>query len=254
MKGRFTTSVYGKPTFTGFMPILIVSYHPIGLLHTLLYRCFRSCSYWTKFHLELDKLIHVFKSNDYPEKFINNCLKVSLENKHRIQEKLITVPKKNLILVLSYLGTWSLQTTTKLRRSLKGILNCGKLLIVFKNQNKLAKIFHFKDRISKQLASGIIYKFQCGLCNESYHGECVRHLNVRIGGHIGISPLTKKEIKPKGSAVNNHLLLCNHSPSFGNFNVLTKKNKKILLQLKESLLITVIPSRQSIGLLLFWGA
>ena len=37
---------------------------------------------------------------------------------------------------------------TKLKKSLKGILNRCKLQIVFKSQNKLAKAFHFKDRIS----------------------------------------------------------------------------------------------------------
>ena len=160
-----------------------------------------------------------------------------LDNKYRIQEKVITVPKKTLFLVLPYLGPLSLQTRTKLRKSLKGILNCCKLQIVFKSQNKLAKAFCFKDCISKELTSGVVYKFQCWLCNESYYGECERHLNVRIGEHIGISWLTKKKVKSKGSAVSNHLLLCNHSPSFENFRVLTKDNKKFLLELKESLLI-----------------
>ena len=77
-KGKFTTSVYRKATFSGiytrfysFLP----SSNKIGLLHTLLYRCFQICSDWTKFHLELVKLIDVFKSNGYPENFINNCLK-----------------------------------------------------------------------------------------------------------------------------------------------------------------------------------
>ena len=106
---------------------------------------------------------------------------------------------------------------------------------MFKSQNKLAKAFRFKDRILKELTSGVVYKFQRGFCNGSYYGECVRHLTVRIGEHIGISPLTKKKVKPKGSAVSNHLLLCNHFPS--NFSVLTKENKKFLLELKESLLL-----------------
>ena len=91
---------------------------------------------------------------------------------------------------------------------------------MFKSQNKLAKVFRFKDRIPKELTSGVAYKFQCGLCNESYYVECVRHPNVRIGEHIGISMLTKKKVKPKGSAVSDNLLLGNHSPSFENFSVL----------------------------------
>ena len=126
---------------------------------------------------------------------------------------MITVPKKTLFLVLPYLGPLSLETRTKLKKSLKGILNCCKLEIVFKRQNKLAKAFRFKNRITKELTSGVVYKFQCGFCNEPYYGECVRHLNVRIGEHIRISPLTKKKVKPKVIAVSDHLLLCNHSPS-----------------------------------------
>ena len=96
----------------------------------------------------------------------------------------------------------------------------------------MVKAFRFKDRILKEITSGIVYKSQCGLCNESCYGQCVRYLNVRIGEHIGISPLTKKKVKPKGSAISDHLLPCKHSPSFQNFSVLTKENKKFLLEMK----------------------
>ena len=72
---------------------------------------------------------------------------------------MITVPKKTLFSVLPYLGPLSLQTRTKLRKSLKGILNCCKLQIVFKSQNKLAKAFRFKDRIPKELTSGVFINF-----------------------------------------------------------------------------------------------
>ena len=154
-----------------------------------------------------------------------------------MQEKVITVPKKTLFLVLPYLGPLSLATKTKLRKSLKGTLNCWKLQIAFNSQNKLAKAFHFKDRIPKELTSGVVYKLQCGLCSESYYGECVKHLNVRVGEHIGVSQLTRKKVKPKDSAVSDHLLICNHSLSFENFSVLTNENKKFLLELKENLLI-----------------
>ena len=114
------------------------------------------------------KLTYVFKNSGYPENFTNNCFKVFLDNKYKIQEKVTTVPKKTLFLVLPYLGPISLQTRTKLRKPLKAILNCCKLQIVFKSQNKLAKAFRFKDRIPKELTSGVVYMFQCG------------HLNVRI--------------------------------------------------------------------------
>ena len=101
------------------------------------------------FHLELVKLISVFKSSGYPENFINNCFKVFLDNKYRVREKVITVPKKTLFLDLPYLGPLSLQTGTKLRKFFKRILNCCKLQSVIKSQNKLAKTFRFKDDIPK---------------------------------------------------------------------------------------------------------
>ena len=110
-KDKITTSVYRKPTFSGIythFDSFLPSSNKIGLLHALLYGCFRICSDWTKFHLELVKLTDVFKNNGYPENFINNYFKVFLDNKYRIQEKVITVPKKTFFLVFLYLGPLSL--------------------------------------------------------------------------------------------------------------------------------------------------
>ena len=47
------------------------------------------------------------------------------------------------------------------------------------------------------------------------------YLNVRIGGHTGISPLTKKRDKPMNSSAADHLLFCNHSASYDDFDILT---------------------------------
>ena len=82
----------------------------------------------------------------------------------------------------------SLQTRTKLRKSFKNILNCCKLQIVFKSQRKLANVFRFKDRLPFDLVSGVVYKYTCGRCSSSHYGETDRHLKVRSGEHIGISP------------------------------------------------------------------
>ena len=95
-----------------------------------------------------------------------------------------TVEKNPQVLVIPKLGSISLQTRTKLKKSLKNILNCCKLQIVFKNKTRLGNKFHFKDRIPKDLTSGVVYKFHCGLCNESYYGECVEHFNVRTIEHL----------------------------------------------------------------------
>ena len=108
---------------------------------------------------------------------------------------------------------------------------------MFKNKTRLGNNFYFKDQVPKDLTSGVVYKFQCGLCNESYYGECMTHLSVRIGEHIGISLLTRKQVKTKNSSVADHLLLCSHSAFYDDFSILERESKKFLLELKESLLI-----------------
>ena len=106
---------------------------------------------------------------------------------------------------------------------------------MFKIKTRIGNNFLFKDRIPKDLTSGVMS--QCGLPNEYYYGECVRHLNVRTGEHIGILPLIKKQVKPKNCSEADHLLFCNHSASHDDFSILTRENKTFLLELKKSLLV-----------------
>ena len=101
------------------------------------------------------------------------CFKKFMDNMHVVKETTLAVEKKPPVLVPPYLGSISLQTRTKLKKSLQSILNCCKLQIVFKNKTRLGNKFHFKDQIPKDLTSGAVYKFQCGLYNESYYGECI---------------------------------------------------------------------------------
>ena len=118
-----------------------------------------------------------------------------MDNIHVVKETTLTVEKKSLVLVLPYLGSVSLQTRTKLKKLLKNILNCSKLQTVFKSKTRLGNNFHFKDQIPKILLLVLFINFSVNsLCNESCYGECMRHLNIRIGEHIGISLLTRKQV------------------------------------------------------------
>ena len=75
-------------------------------------------------------------------------------------------------------------------------------------------------------------------CNTSYYGETDRHLKIRLGEHISISPLTFKKVKSSSkSSICDHLLFCNHDPSFDDFTILAQGTNKFLLEVKESLLI-----------------
>ena len=208
------------------------------MIYTLVYRCFKICSDWTKFQEELNFLKQIFLKNGYPQSFIDNCFKTFLDKLFIKSPEISTVEKKTLILSLPYLGNISLQTRTKLKKSFKGIFNCCKLQIILKNQRKLAIVFQFKDRLPYDIVSGVVYKYRCGSFKSSYYGETDRHLKVRCDEHIGISPLTSKKIKPsKESAIRDHLLICNNVPSFDEFSILAHGNNRFVLEIKESLLI-----------------
>ena len=174
----------------------------------------------------------------YPLSFIDKCFKMVISKLVIKRPQVTTVEKKTLILSLPYLGDISLQTRTKLSKSCKGILNCYKLQIDFKTQRKLANVFRFKDLLLFDLVCRMVYKYTYGRCNSSYYGETDRHLKVRSGEHIWISPLTFRKVKPsKESAIHDHLLNCNNIPSFDKFTILAYGHHKSILEIKESLLI-----------------
>ena len=86
-----------------------------------------------------------------------------MDNVHVVKKTPLTNEKKPLVLALLYLGSISLQTRTKLKKSLKNIVNCSKLQIVFKSKTRLGNNFNLKDRILRDLTSSVVSKLLYGL-------------------------------------------------------------------------------------------
>ena len=98
-KGKFTTTVYQKPTFSGIyssFKSFLPSVYKFGKVHTLVYGCFRICS----------------RKNGCPENFIDKCFEKFLNNINLIKENAPIVVNKQLLLVFPYLGIY-LQTRNK---------------------------------------------------------------------------------------------------------------------------------------------
>ena len=110
--------------------------------------------------------------------------------------------------------------------------------VILKSTKRLSALFRFKDVIPKELRSHLVCKFSCGSCNATYYGKSERHLNVRSGEHIGLSPLTGNRVACKPSAICDHLLLHEHNDSsFNDFSILCCENNAFKLSLRESVLI-----------------
>ena len=168
---------------------------------------------------------------------MNHCIKKFL-NKLFVQRDLnFTIPKRELICVLPYLGKASLDLRTKLRRTIERNLPFCKLKIIFRSKCRLNTLFHFKDSLEKKIRSGIIYRYRCSNCNVTYYGKTFRHFYTRAAEHMGISNLTGKRLKNvKQSAISDHLLQCNCTINFDNFDILAAESNKFRLLLVESLL------------------
>ena len=83
---------------------------------------------------------------------------------------------------------------------------------------RLSNFFRFKDKVLFNLRSNVVYKFSCDRCNATYYGETCRHLNIRVGEHSGVSPLSGKKSKAKTTtAIKDHMLFCDHVVSLEDF-------------------------------------
>ena len=179
--GKFQTSVYRKPTFSGvltnFESFLPISYK-YNLASTLLHRGFMICSSCKTLHFEILKLKQIFRSNGYPKNFIDRCIKMCLGKVFIKHPNICVVPKKELVCVFPFLGRKSLEIRKRLQNAIERTLPYCKLKVIFKSPSKIVDHFNFKDVIPKKLCSGIVYSFRCNSCNTIYCGKTKRHFYV----------------------------------------------------------------------------
>ena len=59
--------------------------------------------------------------------------------------------------------------------------------------------------MSFNLCSNVVYIFLCGRYNATCYWKTCQHLNVRVGEHSGVSPLTGKKLGAKTTAIKDHM-------------------------------------------------
>ena len=185
---RFTTAVYHKLKFSGVyfnLENFIADEYKHGLIYTLHFRIFSIILDFSKFHEEVTYLKDVLKKNGFPATIVDKCIKIFL-NKQFVQ-KIVehTVPKKELFIVLPYLGMSSLCLRTRLQKSISSNISFCKIKIIFKSSTRLANFCRFKDKITLCLRFKIFCKFTCGRCNVTYYGKTCCHFKCRVGEHSG---------------------------------------------------------------------
>ena len=145
-------------------------------------------------HAEVELLRGIFKRNNYPVNIIYQYTKKFLDKLYVPKQIVPTVPKRELLVVLPFLGLFSLNLRKRLYKSVSKSLPQINIKVIFQSKNRLSSFFKFKDSIPLYLCSHFIYKFRCSNCNITYYGETERHLKVRAGERISTCPLTGKRV------------------------------------------------------------
>ena len=139
-------------------------------------------------------------------------------------------------------GSTVFQIRKKLQKLFSDKLTSCNLKIGFTSPVSMKIFFISKNKLPKMLHSRFFYKYKCGGCNATYYGKTKDHFNVRICKHLSISHLTGKKVKidkNKLTAMQEHLLCCNYSPSFEGFSILTRESNDFKLKIMESILIAL---------------
>ena len=141
------------------------------------------------------------------------------------------VPKRGLACFRPYLGKSSLDLKTRLWRTIERNLLFCKLKIIFRSKCRLTNVFHFKDSLDKNFCSEIMYCFTCSNCKVTYY----LYQSGRTHGYLYSYKKTSKNVKQ--SAISDHLLQCNCTINFDDFDILAAESNKFKLLLRESLLL-----------------
>ena len=242
--GRFITSVYRKPTFSGVYTnydSFIPTKYKSGLVYTLLYRSYRICTNWRQIDIEFKKIRSFMLKNGYPSELIDKTVSYFLNKLHNTSSS--TSPAfdnvKSYQIFLPYLGTFTKRIERKIKQGLKEHLPRIKFRFVYRASTRIRNLFNFKDRIPSYIRSGVVYQFTCASCNAVYIGETNRHTKTRLCEHMGISALTGNSSKTKvDSHIRNHLLQCQSTITKDCFKIIGSDNtSEINLKIKESLFI-----------------
>ena len=91
------------------------------------------------------------------------------------------------------------------------------------------------QRKKKWFCSDIVYRYTYSDCNVTYYDKHAAMVFTRAAGQMGISNLTGKCLENvKQWSVSDHLLECNFSIHFNNFDIQASDPNKFRLLIKEN--------------------
>jgi hypothetical protein len=233
--GKYTTTVYHKPTFTGVYlnwTSLTARRYKIGLIKCLTKRILLICSDENARESHLKKLKQLLLRNQYPseviEREINICLeKYSSNNNKKMDVDPNQVKSKKRFIVLPYVS----KKCEDFARNLKKVINNSfpsiEMEVAFQAPKYIANYFPYKDKIERpEEHANVVYHIKCLACDADYIGKTKRILIHRI----------KEHNKIESSACAAHMVTNpGHHMDFENINIIDQASNDMKLKIKELL-------------------
>ena len=144
------------------------------------YRCLRICSKSTLLQSALSDLKNSLLQNGYPRGVIYyNVNDLLHKHKNKPSKPTLTVPKKDVTLVLPYLGLHSDAITRRLKSCVNKFYGFVNLRVVFQNTRRIKSFFLIKivstgrrnRRLSTKPVAGIVMLFTSAKLKEDYMTE-----------------------------------------------------------------------------------
>ena len=154
-------------------------------------------------------------------------------SKNRNKIVVSTVPKKELFIVLPFLGqSQSTFICKRLKTCVSSFYSAVDLKVIFQNTQRIKSFFPYKDRLNRSQMSKVIYKANCWDCNDSYIGKTKRRLHDRKTEHF--KALTNRDLH---SAIAEHIYTTGHNIKWDNFDIIAIGKTDFHCRIKETLLI-----------------
>ena len=232
------TTWYCKDTDTG----LVLNYHALapekykkGVIIGMIYRIYRACSSWKHIAESLDRARKILKNNQYPEDYIENTIKETLDKiltSSKETEKSEKEKEEHLSVFLNYRGKVTVDYAKRLKKICKSRDSPAfeiPIKIIYTMRKLKTLLPSLKSPVPKMLKSDVIYKLNCSVCNNSYVGQTERHATTRFTEHI----LREGPIKE-------HLSKCKTEMSEENVEILKEMRSNSKLLTYEALFIKEI--------------
>ena len=137
------------------------------------------------FFITFIDLKKALRLNGYPKGIISYSMNDVL-NKHRNRpsETVTTFPKRDVIVVLPYLGFQSEVVKRRLKSCVNKFYGFVNLRLIFQNTCRVKSFFPNKDRLNRSQKSKVVYRPICWDCEAFCIGKTKRRLHDRKVEHF----------------------------------------------------------------------